>query len=217
MTTKPAALFPLNEHYQGREVIQGNLNVHMSNINFAPGINGETKGAVEFSGEHNSFNEIEADNQVKFDQSMTMLLYVYPYKSSTGPLVHYNANSHGVQMWIQGTVDQTWLTARFVRRDSTLPPWLRANVLGLVKWNFIGASYNHLTGWASLFHDGLEVERKFLGKNLFLATDYEIRLGAVAITSLGTYEGAVACLQFYSKALVAEEVMEAKDACKPGL
>ena len=216
LTTKPAALFPFSGQYQGHEAMEKNLNATMSNIKYTAGIHGEPNGAVEFSGELNSFIEIEANSQVQFDQSMTMLLHIYPRKSSTGPLLHYNANVHGVQMWIQGEVDKTSLKARFVPRNLSTVSWLRADVLRLASWNFIGASYNHVTGLASLFHNGIEVKRKYLGKNVLLATNHEIRLGAVAISSLGTYEGAVACLQLFSKALDTKEVLDAKNACNPG-
>ena len=196
--------------------MEKNLNATMSNIKYSAGIHGEPNGAVEFSGEPNSFIEIEANSQVQFAQSMTMLLYVYPLKRSTAPLVHYNANDHGVQIWIQGTVDKTSLTARFVQRNISERQWLQADVLRLARWNFIGASYNHVTGWAFLFHDGLEVDRMFVAKNALLPTNHDIRLGAVAMPSLGTYEGAVACLQLFSKALDTKEVLEAKNACNPG-
>ena len=218
-TTKPVALLPFNEHYQGREVIEGNLKVRLSNIDFAPGINGEPGGAIKFQGKWDSYIEIEHNDQIQFDQSMTMLVYVFPYVSHTGPIVHYKANGHGVQMWIQGATDELkgWLMARFVRRGLTFTSWLRANVLNLARWNFIGASYDHVSGWATLYHGGLEVRRINIGKNLYLATDYEIRIGAVTISSLGEFYGEVACLQFYSKALEINEVVKAQDACNPGL
>lgn len=218
LTTKPAALLPFNEHYRGQEVIQGNLNVRLSNINFVPGVNGEPGDAIELEGRPDSYIEIEANEQVQFDQSMSILVYIYPYTSHTGPLVHYQASGHGVQMWIQGTIgDKGRLMARFNQRSLASTPWLRADVLNLAQWNFIGASYDHVTGWATLYHDGLKVQRTKIGKNLHLATRYEIRVGAVAIPSLGTYKGEIACLQFYSKGLQVKEVVEAKTACNPGL
>lgn len=214
LTTKPAALFPFSDQYQDREAMELNLTAQMSNIKYGAGIHGEPNGAVEFSGEHDSFIQIEANSQVQFDQSMTILLRVYPRKSSTGPLLHYNA--HGVQIWIEGTVEKTSLMARFVRRNPSNSPWLKTDKLRLTSWNFIGASYNHVTGWAYLFHDGLEVARMLIAKNALLGKSHEIRLGAVAIPSRRTYEGAVACLQFFSKALDTREVLEAQDTCNPG-
>ena len=191
----------------------------LSNIDFAPGVNGEPGGAIKFQGRRDSYIEIAPNEQVQFDQSMTMLVYVFPYESHSGPIVHYKANGHGVQMWIQITTNEKgWLMARFVRRGLTFTSLLLANVLNLARWNFIGASYDHVTGWATLYHDGLEVKRINIGPNLYLATNYEIRIGAVTtIPSLGEYYGEVACLQFYSKALEINEVVEAKDACNPGL
>ena len=149
---------------------------------------------------------------------MTILLYINPTRNLPGPLVHYNAVGRGVQLWVQGNAGEKGeLMARFNKRnlDTTTP--LRAEVLNLGQWNFVGASYDHVTGYATLYHDGLVVQRRLIGKNLYLATRYEIRIGAVAISSLGSFHGEVACLQFYSKALEPREVFEGKDACKQGL
>jgi len=104
-TTKPAALLPFNEHYKGQEIIQGHLKVHLSNINFVPGVGkGEPGGAIKFNGRQDSYVEIEANEQVQFDHSMSILVYIYPYISHTGPVVHYKPDGHGVQMWIQGVI-----------------------------------------------------------------------------------------------------------------
>ena len=217
-TTKPAALLPFNELYNDKEVIQGHLQVRFSNTYFVPGINGEAGGAMRLKGQQDSYIEIGANEQVGFDQSMTILLYVNPLRNLPGPLVHYKANGHGVQLWILGTVSEKGqLMARFNQRNLAYTEWLRADVLNLAQWNFVGASYDHVTGWATLYHDGLQVRRRNIGKDLHLATRYEVRIGAVTSSSLGTYNGDVACLQFYSKALSIEEVVEAQDACKAGL
>jgi len=210
---------PFNEHYKGKEIIQEHLKVHLSNIDFVPGVGkGEPGGAIKFNGRQDSYVEIEANEQVQFDHSMSILVYIYPYVSHTGPVVHYKPDGHGVQMWIQGVIGvKGRLMARFNKRNLFFTSWLKADVLNLAQWNFIGAAYDHVTGWATLYHDGLEVERRNIGRNLYLATRYKIRIGAVAIASLGSYYGEVACLQFYNKALEINEVMEAKDACNPGL
>lgn len=149
---------------------------------------------------------------------MTILLYINPTRNLPGPLVHYNAVGRGVQLWVQGNAGEKGeLMARFNKRNLNTTTPLRAEVLNLGQWNFVGASYDHVTGYATLYHDGLVVQRRLIGKNLYLATRYEIRIGAVAISSLGSFNGEVACLQFYSKALAPREVFEGKDACKQGL
>lgn len=194
--------------------------MRFSKVSFTPGVSGESGGAIKFLGEHDSFVEIEPSDQLDFeDQSMSILVFVRPYVSHTGPIVHYYADGHAVQMWINKeiTFNKGHLMARFVRRDLSLTSWLIADVLNLGQWNYIGASYNHVTGFATLYHDGSEVEKKYLDKNLHLATNYEIRLGAFANSqSLGAYKGEISCLQFYSKALELKEVLEARNACNPG-
>ena len=173
---------------------------------------------MRLKGQQDSYVEIEANKQVRFDQSMTILLYINPLRNLPGPLVHYKANGHGVQLWIQGTISEKGrLMARFNQRSLNYTEWLRADVLNLAQWNFVGASYDHVTGWATLYHDGWEVRRTFIGKDLRLATGYEVRSGAVDSSFLGYYNGDVACLQFYFKALNIGEVTEAQNACKAGL
>ena len=90
----------------------------MSNIEFVSGIDGEPGGAILFKGSQDSYVEIEADKQIDFGYSLTILSHILPFESHTGPIVHYNADQHGVQMWIQGTMEEKGrLSARFNKRN----------------------------------------------------------------------------------------------------
>ena len=197
------------------------MTVHLSNTDFAPGIRGEPGGAIVLEGHQNSYVEIEADEKINFDGSMTILCHIYPLLSQTGPIVHYKADDveqGGVMIWMQGNiVGKAQLMARFQPRNVAFATWMKAVVLNVGQWNFIGASYDQVTGWAYLYHDGVEVKAMRLGKNKQLATQYEIRIGAVAISTLSKYKGRIACLQLYSKALPLHEIGAASDACVPGL
>lgn len=221
MSAKAAVLLPFNEHYRDQEALQGKLTVHLSNTDFAPGIRGEPGGAIELEGHQHSYVEIEADEKINFDQSMTILCHIYPLLSQTGPIVHYKADDveqGGVMIWMQGNIGgKAQLMARFKPINVALPSRMKATVLNIGQWNFIGASYDHVTGWAYLYHDGVEVQAMYLGKNKHLATQYEIRIGAVTISTLSKYKGRFACLQLYAKALQLQEIGEASDACVPGL
>lgn len=218
LSTKAAVLLPFSDHYRNHEALHGTLRVRMSNSDFVPGIHGEPGGAILFKGSEDSFVEIEADDQIDFRNSMTILSHIFPFMSHTAPIVHYKADRHGVQMWIQGTVDEKGrLSARFNRRNLAPSKWLNADVINIGQWNFIGASYDHVTGQASLYHDGVQAETLYIGKNLQLATQYEIRMGAMLSSFLGKYNGKVACVQFYSKALQRHEVAAAGGACMPGM
>ena len=212
---------PFSDHYRDQEALQGKLTVHLSNIDFAPGIRGEPGGAIVLEGHQHSYVEIEADEKINFDQSITILCHIYPLLSQTGPIVHYKADDveqGGVMIWMQGNIGgKAQLMARFKPKNVAFPTWMKAVVLNVGQWNFIGASYDHVTGWAHLYHDGVEVQALFLGKNKHLATQYEIRIGAVAISTLSKYKGRFACLQLYSKALSLYEIGAASDACVPGL
>lgn len=191
----------------------------MSNIDFAPGIDDEPSGAITLKGEHNSYVEIAADDQIDIRHSITILSHIYPFESVTGPIVHYNADGNGVQMWMVGTPNEkAKLMARFNRRNvSSFSTWLQALALNIGQWNFIGASYDHVTGDASLYHDGVKVHSMTIRKNMDLATHHSIRIGAVTNPKRGKFKGRFACLQLYSKALQLHEVVAARDACMPGL
>lgn len=221
MPTKAAVLLPFNEHYRDQEALQGKLTVHLSNTGFTPGVRGEPGGAIVLEGHQDSYVEIEADEQISFDQSMTILCHIYPLSSQTGPIVHYKADDveqGGVMIWMQGKIGgKAQLMARFKPKNVAYATWMKAVVLNIGQWNFIGASYDHLTGWAYLYHDGVEVQTMYLGKNKHLATQHEIRIGAVSISTLSKYKGRFACLQLYSEALQLHEIVAAWDACIPGL
>lgn len=221
LSTKATVLLPFNDHYKGQEALRGGLKVHLSNADFASGIHGEPGGAIVLQGHQDSYVDIEADEQIHFDRSVTILCHIYPFLSQTGPIIHYKADDieqGGIMIWMQGKIGgKAQLQARFKPKNSAFTPWMKAVVLNIGQWNFIGASYDHVTGSAYLYHDGVEVQKMNLGKNKHLATQHEIRIGAMLTTTMGQYKGKLACLQFYSKALQVHEIVAVRDACMPGL
>ena len=126
-----------------------------------------------------------------------------------GPVVSYEVHGCGVQLWHGGFEGEMGvLTACFTQRD-LLPSasYLGAAVLRMNEWNFIGASYDHDSGFARLWHDGNEVMAVFIGENSYLATQFPIRIGALASTWVGcSFKGRISHLHIYAESLTAENI-----------
>ena len=74
-------------------------------------------------------------------------------------------------------------------------------------WNFIGASYDHDSGIARLWHNGNAVEAKFIGSKMELATQFSIRIGAIASAGPGhCFQGRVRELHIFNESLGKEMV-----------
>ena len=208
------ALFPFKDGCcQEQDAIDGTLRATLVNITTAPGENGSAGGSIELQGNPLSYVEIPAVERLDLRHSMTILVSVYPLTSKRGPIVNYKSDGHGVQMWIMGETDgKGLLLARFLRRDLTFTTSLQRGVLETGKWNYIGASYDFNSGLARLWHEGLVVQTENIGK-IELATQFDVRLGAISTSFQNAFHGRVSCLQFYSTALSSEHVLAAEEAC----
>ena len=182
---------------------------------FTPGIHGEPGGSIEVQGRADSYVELsKSTGNLDTKLSITILLYVYPL-GSPGPIVNYKRDGHGVQIY--ETIDPTErsLAVRVNRRDSSYTKVVvKAGILKLNQWNFIGLTYNYSSGLVSLWHDGREVESKEI-KPIEIATQFDVRIGARQIANDDFFRGRLACLQFYSTALTQRDIEKARIACKP--
>ena len=73
-------------------------------------------------------------------------------------------------------------------------------------WNFIGASFDYDSGIARLWHDGNEVEAKYIGRKLELATQFSIRIGALDVPAQRCFQGRVTDLHIFAESLGKETV-----------
>lgn len=219
LPVSPVAVFPFNSDYGGKEAINHQIQAKLVGVDTITGPDGIQNGGLMLHGRTDSYIEIPNSEGGVLDikKSITILAFIRPITADFGPVVNYMINGHGVQIWTSGRSNgKGAITARFNRRDLGMSESVLSNMLTLKEWNYIGASYDYNTGTASLWHNGSEVLKTNIQSGMSeLATQFPVRLGAVEM-GLGSYEGGVACLQFYSTVLTAEQVKAAKDACLRG-
>ena len=198
---EPIALYPLNRQY-GTKEIKGRAAAGIAHgIKLRPGPNGVVDGSYEFAGNYKSYIQIPNNGKLDTKYSMTMLCWVYP-GSKDGPIFNYKIiGSWGVHLWINGGK----LFARFTKRDYSFTPALTHTVLSLGKWRFVGASYDRPTGRAKLWVDGKAVQTLNIGKNLLLATQDDVRMGA-KIGDRRYFKGRIAQMAVYNVALTQQQI-----------
>ena len=208
---QPLVMFPFNSECWGMEYFyQTDLAFISPRVQLAPGVDGTPGGSLELAGTFDSFIEIPNlwGGYADAGRSITLLAFIYP-TGNGGPIVSYDIYGCGVQLWHEGFYGEMGiLTACFVRRDLMVyAPPLRVPVLTMNEWNFIGASYDHVSGIARLWHNGNEVQAVFIGENFFLATQFSIRVGAMASPWLDYFfAGRISHLHIYAEALTANNI-----------
>ena len=180
-----------------------------SRVASAPGPDGTQGGSIHLRGTANSFIEIpnQAGSDLDTRTSITLLMHVFPV-GNRGPILSFHEDGIGVQIWQEGLEDgKGILTARFVWRDFSQPPTLTKAVLTINAWNFIGASYDHDSVIARLWHNGNAVDAKFIGSKMELATHFSIRIGAITSAGPGhCFQGRVRELHIFCESLGKEMV-----------
>lgn len=201
---QPVAVFPLDSLCGGLERISRANLATLSRITWAAGVDGKQNGSAQLRGTPDSFIEIPNRDGSGLDTrtSITLLMHVFPV-GNRGPILSFHEDGLGVQIWQEGVVEgKGILTARFAWRDCSQPPTVTKAVLNMNAWNFIGASYDHDSGIARLWHDGNEVEAKFIGRKMELATQFSIRIGALATAGPAhCFRGRVSELHIFAEAL----------------
>ncbi|XP_068709592.1 NFX1-type zinc finger-containing protein 1-like [Montipora foliosa] len=209
---KPLLMFPFNNACLNKEYFSQKPLAFMSpGLRLAPGADGSPGGSIELCGHLNSFIEIPNFECGYADagRSITILAFVYP-TGGCGPIICYEVHGYGLQIWCeQAGVNNGigTLTACFVRRDLAVALSIRKTVLQINTWNYIGVSYDHSSGMARLWHNGNEVKATFIGVNFSLATQFPIRIGALAKPWQNAFfTGRISHLHIYSEALGIENI-----------
>ncbi|XP_078659276.1 uncharacterized protein LOC144904302 isoform X2 [Branchiostoma floridae x Branchiostoma belcheri] len=96
-------------------------------------------------------------------------------------------------------------------RNGWYCPSATADVLTKNSWNYVGATYDHVTGKAAVWHDGAEVGSIDVG-SIELATQREIRVGSLLWGS--SFSGRMSCLQLYDYVLGENEFAVARRKCE---
>lgn len=212
----PVAVYPFNNEtgvkdvspHRGEGISKGTL--------FSQGIHGELGGSIEVQGHSDSYIELTNTGNLDTKVSITILLYVYPLGSS-GPIVNYKRDGHGVQIYETSRNGKGTLGARINPRDTVRyqPEVYKARILRFNEWQFIGVTYNGSSGVVKLWHEGQAVASRRYDRLADIATQFDVRIGTRQGNTGEYFNGRLACLQFYSTALTVLQIEKARIACKP--
>ena len=181
----------------------------MVGVRPAPGPDKTTDGSYEFFGRRNSYIEFPNRGRLDTKRSFTLLAWIY-HAGSAGPIFNYKPNGWGVHVWM---VTPRTLFVRFVRRagKTVFTPAVSAGKITPRKWQYVGATYDHVTGITKLYLNGRVIAQKNIGR-VRLATNYPVRMGA-RIGDRRYFRGRVSCVQLYDVALSANQISRRKKRC----
>ncbi len=210
---EPIALYPLNSKYETREINNQQPQGTPVGVSLATGPDGKPGGSYQFLGQANSYIEFPNSGGLVVKHSITLLCWVYLETSdASGPLFNYGLTGFGgVHLRIQSGK----LVARFTDIQDIVDKKLTTTrPLAAKQWYYVGSSYDHNTGNASLWLNGTRVDhKKITGADITLDTGHEVRMGARANPDDPRYfKGRITAMQVYDVALTAEQINEVKDA-----
>ena len=197
------AFFPLNVTYGTKEISNRVSQGIPALVNLAPGPCGKMDGSYEFLGTSESYIEFPntAGGPLDVRESITMLCWLY-HGGQDGPIFHYGTiRSWGVHLWVvQGKLFLRFTHTRYYTSTTALH---HTPVAG--GWKFVGASYDHDSGEAKLWIDGVVVQTINIGAGLELATQDSIRMG-VKSGDVRYFKGRIAQIQVYNEALTQQQI-----------
>ena len=199
-------MFPLNATFGTQEINNRTAQGIPNNVHLAPGPNGKPNGSYEFLGTSQSYIEFHntAGGPLDVRESITMLCWLN-YGGQNGPVFTYktSGNSWGVHLLVY----EGKLYVRFNKRDYSANDDL--TILDSIpvarRWKFVGASYDHVSGEAKLWVDGVVVQNKTVGAGLELATQDSIRMG-VKSDYPNVFKGRITQMQVYNESLTQEQI-----------
>ena len=205
---RPIALFPLNSKYITREALHRNVFGFLGDVAPAAGPEDKPGSSLAFLGNGNSFIEFPRHPQFDSKKSLTLLAWVFPEKP--GPVINYTTNLWGTQLLL---LKSNQLVGRITHPDGTLISQdLASKRVQPGEWNFVGLSYDHVSGIAHLWINGEVADRKRVGQ-MDLGTNFPASLGPSG-GGKRNFKGRVACMQVYDVSLNKHQVATAKNACR---
>lgn len=124
------------------------------------------------------------------EHSITMLCWVYMETSNvSGPLFSYP------NPLVNLSIDRRMLATYFNEK-----PLMTTNQLEPNQWHYVGSSYDHNTGNASLWLNGTKVAEQDIGASINLATEENVRMGATVNFYWKRFKGRITAMQLYNVA-----------------
>ncbi|XP_078695242.1 uncharacterized protein LOC144924161 [Branchiostoma floridae x Branchiostoma belcheri] len=216
--THPVGLWPLNAVSGALDETGNGNDAVATGTQLTSGPFGDADGAFLFAGTAGSYLDIPNNGKLDVRYSYTILAHIYP-TGPRGPIFHYRTNTnapyydHGVHFW---QVEPGQLFNRVIERGMSYhtSPFVVADVLVQNAWNYVGGSYNSVTGMASLWYNGEFVGETYAGYSE-LETQAAIRVAMREVADSRYFAGRIACLQLYDFAMTQAQVEAARYKCKP--
>lgn len=208
---KPLAMFPFDASCQSLEYFsQNEFAIVSKDVIPGPGPKGHPQGSLQLKGTSDSYIMIPNldGGIVDAETSITMLAFIYPMRKSK-LVISYDSDNLGVQFVCEfDESEKGELSACFIQRDlASAENPITAHVLTYNEWNFVGASYDFETGFASLWHDGIEVKNAYIGKGIFLATQFPIQISVKENScSENEFSARISHLHIYDEAITLENI-----------
>ena len=178
-------------------------------MTLAVGPNDNDGGSYQFHGHVSSYIEFPNNGGLDVQHSITILCWLYLESIEDGPIFSYGTYEPvwGVYFWISS---QGNLYAGYEDCDySHLPPLATDQPLALNKWHYVGTSYDHDTGTASIWLNGERVLQQIIGACTTLATHDNVRMGAKDGDQRYLL-GRIAAIQVFDAALTAKQILTVK-------
>ena len=203
------AVLPLNKSCGGLEVTsRANLVTLPRGVISAAEADGIHNNPLQLRGTPDSFVEIPNNSGSFIDSrtSITLLMDIFP-TGNKGSILSFQESGGGLQICQNGVVDRKGLLKlQFARRDLSQAPLSQRRFL---RWT-PGTTLEHLLimtlGLCAYGQDGSEVEAKYIGKKLELATQFSIRIGALDVPAQRCFQGRVTDLYIFAESLGRETV-----------
>ena len=209
VSVQPVAKFSLNKRFGGLELTsRANLATLSRGVTWAAESDGIHNNPLQLRGTPDSFVEIpnHPGSFIDTRTSITLLMDIFP-TGNRGSILSFRESGGGLQICQDGVVDgKGVLTVRFASRDLSQSTALTNAVLKMNAWNFIGASFDYDSGIARLWHDGNEVEAKYIRRKMELATQFSIRIGPLDVPAQRCFQGRVTDLHIFADSLGKETV-----------
>ena len=175
------------------------------NVQFAPGPYGNPNGSFFFNGDESSYVELKNTGELDARFSISVFAWVH-LDSGNGPIFEYGC-SLSVSHLTLG------IEVRYMdRKTSKFYPLQKENILVANTWNFIGTTYDYHTGIATVWANNNTVMLRYIGEEMELATQSDVRVGASSKQEKN-FRGRISCLQFYDQALSVDDISEVKGRC----
>ena len=216
LSKKAVAVYPFTSASRGRDVSKfKNPTAQLVGLLFTKGPDGHQQGAYYFPGRskrggRGSYALIPNNGCLDTRYSITIIAWIYP--EAPGPILHFNPTGRGLQLWLKRPDELFFKVMPRKGSRRKAKPFTCKGVRPF-KWNYISATYDHLTGLATLWINGLPVCQRNVGRfPLGLATNYPAVVGQRPGDSR-VFRGRIACLQVYKTSLKRAQIVARMTKC----